>query len=495
MPSSEVRGIAVAGGLIAQPRSRILALLERESFLIGILVLWAVALVVVAPETLVQDSWLTLVSGREIVEHGIPHVDTLTAIGHGRAWVDQQWLAQVLFYEAWKTGGIKLVLLVHALVVEATLVCGVAAARARGASRRAVASASMLALVLAPWALQLRAQTFALLLFALVYWLLVSDSHSLSDRVLWCLPLLVIWANVHGSVVLGVGLVGLRALTRIVAPPRRLSRPEALQSLILLVGAPAAMFVSPYGFGLVHYYQLMLGNPTFARFINEWQPTRFAPLTVAFFAVAFILVALAVRYPGRLSRFEELTLLALLLVAMMALRNIAWFSLAALISAPVLYTEVGRPDSTPTRRDMRVNVVLSGIAAAAALTLLLAGPIARNAGAGPVAVGDTIAKLAQRDPTLRIFPDDRHADWLLWQHPELAGRVAYDVRFELMTPDEVEQLALVRTQFRTNQPITRGYRLFMLDRKSEKESIRWLLRRPGSRLVARAKRFDVILTA
>jgi hypothetical protein len=29
--------------------------------------------------------------------------------------------------------------------------------------------------------------------------------------------------------------------------------------------------------------------------------------------------------------------------------------------------------------------------------------------------------------------DDLHADWLLWERPELAGRVAYDVRFELLT--------------------------------------------------------------
>src|SRR2546423_6221851 len=72
MSVPEVRGIAAAGGLIAQPRSRALALLERESFLVGILVLWAVALVAAAPQTLVQDSWMTLVSGREIVEHGLP---------------------------------------------------------------------------------------------------------------------------------------------------------------------------------------------------------------------------------------------------------------------------------------------------------------------------------------------------------------------------------------------------------------------------------------
>jgi hypothetical protein len=39
-----------------------------------------------------------------------------------------------------------------------------------------------------------------------------------------------------------------------------------------------------------------------------------------------------------------------------------------------------------------------------------------------------------------VLSDDVHADWLLWQEPQLAGRVAYDVRFELFSAAELEQL-------------------------------------------------------
>src|SRR6478672_4108823 len=51
------------------------------------------------------DSYLDLVGGRLIVAHGLPHVDTLTLVGHGRTWVDQQWLAQVLIYGIWRVAG------------------------------------------------------------------------------------------------------------------------------------------------------------------------------------------------------------------------------------------------------------------------------------------------------------------------------------------------------------------------------------------------------
>ena len=38
---------------------------------------------------------------------------------------------------------------------------------------------------------------------------------------------------------------------------------------------------------------------------------------------------------------------------------------------------------------------------------------------------------ATRDPSTRVWATDGTADWLLWRIPELRGRIAYDVRFEL----------------------------------------------------------------
>ncbi len=52
------------------------------------------------PQIFVGDSWMTLVGGREIVEHGLPHHDAIGVITAGRTWTDQQWLAQLAFYGA-----------------------------------------------------------------------------------------------------------------------------------------------------------------------------------------------------------------------------------------------------------------------------------------------------------------------------------------------------------------------------------------------------------
>src|SRR2546430_11225762 len=50
-----------------------------------------------------------------------PYTTLFRSWTHGRRWVDQQWLAQLLFYWLWKVGGIKLALLVHALLASGAL--------------------------------------------------------------------------------------------------------------------------------------------------------------------------------------------------------------------------------------------------------------------------------------------------------------------------------------------------------------------------------------
>src|SRR5215204_6850086 len=89
-----------------------LAWLEREAFPVAIGALYGIVLLVLMPGELVQDSWSTLVSGREIANHGLPHRETLTVMAQGVSWIDQQWLSQIVFYELFQAGGYRLILLV-----------------------------------------------------------------------------------------------------------------------------------------------------------------------------------------------------------------------------------------------------------------------------------------------------------------------------------------------------------------------------------------------
>src|SRR6058998_945644 len=72
--------------------------LAENALLVTLVALLGALLLLVGPALLVQDSWLALVAGREIVQHGVPAHDSIVVMTHGARWVDQQWLAQLFFY-------------------------------------------------------------------------------------------------------------------------------------------------------------------------------------------------------------------------------------------------------------------------------------------------------------------------------------------------------------------------------------------------------------
>ena len=71
---------------------------------------------------------------------------------------------------------------------------------------------------------------------------------------------------------------------------------------------------------------------------------------------------------------------------------------------------------------------------------------------------------ADRSGTRLVFADDRYADWLLWTEPELRGRIAYDVRFELFRPRQLDLLVAYRNRIGPAWRLaTAGYALQVFD--------------------------------
>ena len=122
-------------------------------------------------------------------------------------------------------------------------------------------------LVAAPWAWSIRAQMLALPLYTGLLWLLASEARRPTRRIWLALPLLVVWANVHGSVALGALLVMLLGAYELVAR-RGATWPRSLALLLL---APLAVLATPYGpVETARYYHLLLVDPPFAGRVTEW---------------------------------------------------------------------------------------------------------------------------------------------------------------------------------------------------------------------------------
>ncbi len=421
-----------------------------------------------------SDTWYTLLGGRFVSGSWIPHADTLTIMTRGTQWVDEQWLAHLLLYGTWRLGGWPVALLVLLATYLGAFAVAAAVARRLGASARSTALVSLITLITAMAATGFRAQTLALPLFAAVLWLLLEGDVRPSRRVYWSLPLLVLWANVHGSVVLGAALVSLRGVMLALERPRLTTRSVSLVVLPWLCAV-----ASPYAFELPGYYSRLLHNPTLSRLVPEWQPASVH--NQPFFPVLLVAALLLIGRARSSSRFATLVLLATAAAGLLAVRHTVWFALTATALLPRALDDAWKPRPAPRR--IRVNLAVA--AAAIGAFVFAAGSFAAHDSAWferayPARAGDAVAAAAAHDPSATVFANERYADWLLFRHPELAGRVAYDARFELLTQRQLERLG----NFRLEQGIgwmsvADGYRLFVLDPAADAGAITQLTRQGG----------------
>lgn len=396
-----------------------------------------------------QDTWLALLAGHEVAAHGLPMHNGWTVFASGHRWVDQQWLGQLVFAGLNRLGGLRLVLLACAVAEAIALLSTVVYARRSGASARATAWVALLAL---PELSALpRTQTLVFPLFALLLILLSRDSRAPGPRVLFALPVLALWANVHGSVVLAAALVSIHGLLAWKGH-RRLTRG------LLTAGPWACVLASPYAVHLPHYYDQTLLNGDLATFVVEWQPTQLTLLTVPFFALAALAVFLAGRAKGRLTWTESALLLVTGIAALLAFRSMVWFALTAGCLLPALLQRT-LSDRRPIERVDRI-LGLAGLVVLAGMVATVAASPQAGLRPYPARAAAAAGRAAGADG--RVFATLTYADWLLWREPQLRGRVAFDARLELLGTSQLEELSDVSAG-RIALPLMRAYRVFVVD--------------------------------
>jgi len=463
---------------------------EEEYILVVLLAGFGlIFLLIFPPAIIVNDSWLTLMVGRELWENGLPSVDEVTVYGLGSTWTDQQWLAQLAIFGAHSLGGLALVSILTAASVVAAFSIAAAASRSLGAGARAIWVMFLPVLLAAPWAWSVRAQVLALPLFTGLLWLLAAQARRPTNQVWIALALLVVWANVHGSAALGALLVMLLGAYELVRSRGR----SWLRSAGLLALAPLAILVTPYGpVDTARYYHLLLVDPPFAGRVTEWHWAEPAVNTMFFYALAAIAIPILVLGRRRLTLFDFAVLALSFVGAMTAIRGIVWFALACMVFVPVAIgkTLESRSPGEPRRS---LNIGISAVLAAALLAV-----------AGSLFLRDEswfedywpaevpAAVRAELRPGDTVFAPDRFSDWLLWKIPELRGRVAYDVRFELYDRAFFDRLAEYNGEAGDWKSFADGYRITLVD-ETRRSHTADFLKEPGARVVYRDDEITILV--
>jgi hypothetical protein len=458
--------------------NRLRRIAEEEVFLVLLLAVFGVIILrVFPPHVLVTDSWLLLAAGREVVENGLPRNDEWAVLTDGATWTDQQWGAQVLAYATHQLGGHALLVVVAAALVLGAFALAAAGARSLGAGPRAIALTLFPVVVAAPWAWTIRAQVFTLPLFTGLVWLLASQTRQPSRRVYLAFPMLLVWANLHGSVSLAALLTMLLGAIELVSTRGR----SGLRSVLLLVVPPLLVLATPYGpVTTARYYHLLLVDPPFDRNVTEWQWSDPAFDTIGFYVLAaFALLVVATRW-RRMRAFDLATLMLTFVGAMTAIRGIPWFALSSLVLVPPAIGYALRDKPAPFKGLNRALSIGATVGLAAVAVVALARDAAWYERKWP---SEDVARIVAdaAAPDEQVYAATRFGDWLLWKEPTLRGRIAYDVRFEILDPETFERIVRFRgEQGEDWKSLADGYGVIVLESGAEPSSVEDFLAEPGA---------------
>ncbi len=248
-----------------------------------------------------NDTFMALAGGRDVAEGRLGKPDDWSYTTAGRVWLNQNWGFDVLAYACMKAAGETGVLALKGALLVAIAAAIAATGRARGATWPAALLATAAAVAGCRHLMEIRANTASYLLASLL--LLIIYRSRTRPRLLWlAVPLMAVWANVHGGFMLGLALLGLWAAASAVAGFRAGGARESLRRTRLPAGALAAALAlaalaNPFGVRNVTYPFTYAGSPEW-RGVTEWHPLAFRALPGSPSAWEFLGYLAAVALPA-----------------------------------------------------------------------------------------------------------------------------------------------------------------------------------------------------
>jgi hypothetical protein len=358
-------------------------------------------------------------------------------LAHGEPIVDTAWLSELLGYAAFAWGGLAAIQFLYAAGI--TVCLGLLADRTRRQTRRIwpclVALAAYNWLEWEPFRI-VRPQIAGVACFMGLFVYLTQRRWG-GEKWIVVASLFAIWANLHGSFIVGLGLLGTFAIGRAADVFRRTRRMGTIwldrrfrETALLIPLAALAASANPYGIGIFSDVWRFSSNVNLPDVV-EWRP-----LTMAMGqgkAAAVVIVLLGLVYcmtPRRIAFVEPLLLIGFGVVAWWTSRMLVWWSPAAayylaIHSAAICTRRRVRRSAVPTKDAGRPVWAFAGVVVAliaVACTPLGLGrlhlkTVDWHRSLSPWTPVDAAAYLVDHPPRGQIFNTLEWGDYLLWAGP------------------------------------------------------------------------------
>jgi hypothetical protein len=408
-----------------------------------------------------------LAAGAWMIEHRqVPHTDPFSHSFAGQPWVPHEWLSELIMAAAFALSGWNGVMLLAAAGF-ATIIGSVAwETRLRLGPLGVLLAIACTASLIWPFLL---ARPHMLALPVLTLWTigLLRARRRGAAPSLWLAPIMAVWANLHGSYVIGLVIAAAFGLEALIEAPKtgRLLVVRKWGAFGLLSGLMA--IITPHGMAGVLYPFQVLGM-TSLPFIDEWKSVDFSHFGSVEFA---LLAALGLGFFWGV-KVPLVRLALLLLLLHMTLQHSRQALVLAVVGPLLLAEPFARATASPASKKLSRQQTAGLVAILSALlvgvaSLQLHRPVVRHdAPAAPVTALSSVPEQVRGQP---VFNDYPFGGWLILNDvsPFIDGRA--DMYGDALVSDYVAA--------------TRGD-LQVFERLRVRYGLRWTILNTGSPLAA-----------
>jgi hypothetical protein len=360
--------------------------------------------VLFSPQVLYDaDTFWHIAAGERMLDaRAVIHTDPFSHTMPGVEWQTHEWFSEILMALAYRAAGWNGVVMLGGIAAgaAAALIAGWVARFAPPLTTIVAVTLGMGALVTS---LLVRPHVIAMPLMAL--WVIALMLAREKDRSppLWLAAVMVLWANLHGSYVFGLALIGPFALEALIAAPRARWLEVIWRWGLFGVACLGAALITPHGVeGLIHPFQLM--TMTSLPDIVEWRPTDFSKakgFEAGLLAVLFIAFSRGVRMP-------IMRLLVLLLLLHMALTHTRHVVVLGIIGPLLMAEPLGKALEPHFQGDLarRLRPVLAVLMAGllALTTVRFVYPLVRKDGYhAPISAFEAVPADLRGKPVLNSY--------------------------------------------------------------------------------------------
>ena len=418
-----------------------------------------------------SDMYWHLANAKQMVVRGLVRTDLYSWTVAGAPVPTDQWLGDAILGAGYTAASWVGVLAARTIAV-AIVVGGIAlAAFLRRPRSPVVALAVALpAIVLSRFLWTERPELFGVACFATLVVLLQLPG---PRPIMAIAPLLIVWANLHGSFALGVSLV------LVISAYGLWREPELRRAYsIAAVGAMLALVATPAGLGSLSTPSSHFLTPP--REIQEWSPPDISTPAGAIWAALLLLTLATAGLAGRASIRDLVLIVPLAMLSLVAIRHTPLFAIAAIpyladrlpFAVRRVWTLAApKDDDARERRTVDGRRALDVANVAIGVILLIAG--IAIAPREPDESSYPTAALASLEPGPGLFAQYDWGGWLIWRAPSTP--VFVDGRLSVYRDP-------VLTDYITVLEAGPGWRDVL-----ERRGVRTILVRPSDPLAVRAQ--------